>query len=125
LWGEIQKIQCCGIGIEINLSRLPGLKFMRTLWVCAISGGPYKFVPTVKGKCLFGLENAHKKFEISPEEFDAVAEELSNSLDHFSVPKKEKNEVLSVFASHKSEVDRGYFKANKIRVADIRCPFSG
>jgi hemoglobin len=23
-----------------NLARLPGLKFMRTLWVCNISGGP-------------------------------------------------------------------------------------
>ena len=23
-----------------NLTRLPGLKFMRTLWVCAVSGGP-------------------------------------------------------------------------------------
>ena len=27
-----------------NLGRLPGLKFMRTLWVCDVSGGPYQFV---------------------------------------------------------------------------------
>ena len=27
-----------------NLGRLPGLKFMRTLWVCDVSGGPFKFV---------------------------------------------------------------------------------
>lgn len=26
-----------------NLKRLPGLKFMRTLWVCNVSGGPFKF----------------------------------------------------------------------------------
>ena len=25
-----------------NLGRLPGLKFMRTLWVCNISGGPFQ-----------------------------------------------------------------------------------
>jgi hemoglobin len=25
-----------------NLERLPGLKFMRTLWVCDVSGGPFK-----------------------------------------------------------------------------------
>src|SRR6185503_18235572 len=25
-----------------NLKRLPGLKFMRTLWVCDVSGGPQK-----------------------------------------------------------------------------------
>src|SRR5262245_44020593 len=24
-----------------NLTRLPGLKFMRTLWVCNVSGGPF------------------------------------------------------------------------------------
>ncbi|MGQ0848207.1 MAG: group 1 truncated hemoglobin, partial [Actinomycetota bacterium] len=24
-----------------NLGRLPGLKFMRTLWVCNVSGGPF------------------------------------------------------------------------------------
>ena len=30
-----------------NLGRLPGLKFMRTLWVCEVSGGPFKFSPTV------------------------------------------------------------------------------
>jgi hemoglobin len=29
-----------------NLGRLPGLKFMRTLWVCDISGGPFKFQAT-------------------------------------------------------------------------------
>ncbi|TJV09676.1 MAG: group 1 truncated hemoglobin, partial [Mesorhizobium sp.] len=27
-----------------NLERLPGLKFMRTVWVCHVSGGPFKFV---------------------------------------------------------------------------------
>jgi hypothetical protein len=26
-----------------HLGMLPGLKFMRTLWVCEVSGGPHKF----------------------------------------------------------------------------------
>src|SRR5436305_5530584 len=26
-----------------SLDRLPGLKFMRTLWVCNVSGGPFPF----------------------------------------------------------------------------------
>src|SRR6187399_1964721 len=26
-----------------DLSRLPGLKFMRTLWVCNVSGGPFQY----------------------------------------------------------------------------------
>ena len=29
-----------------NLKRLPGLKFMRTLWVCNVSGGPFQFKAT-------------------------------------------------------------------------------
>jgi len=29
-----------------NLKRLPGLKFMRTLWVCNVSGGPFQFTAT-------------------------------------------------------------------------------
>ena len=28
-----------------NLGRLPGLKFMRTLWVCNVSGGPFSTRP--------------------------------------------------------------------------------
>ncbi|MFC5509966.1 hypothetical protein ACFPOU_02350 [Massilia jejuensis] len=36
-----------------NLNRLPGLKFMRTLWVCEITGGPFKFSPTKPGKTHF------------------------------------------------------------------------
>ena len=26
-----------------QLGRLPGLKFMRTLWVCNVAGGPFEF----------------------------------------------------------------------------------
>src|SRR4026209_258653 len=29
-----------------NLERLAGLKFMRTLWVAEVSGGPFKFTAT-------------------------------------------------------------------------------
>jgi hemoglobin len=104
-----------------QLSRLPGLKFMRTLWVCAISGGPFKYSPTVKGKCPFSLENAHQKLQISPYEFDAVAGELADSLDHFKVPLKEKNEVLSAFAAHKNEVNQGYFSASNLPTSEINC----
>ena len=91
-----------------NLNRLPGLKFMRTLWVCDVSGGPFKFVATKPGKTPLGLEEAHRKFKISPAEFDEVAAELGRTLDHFKVPKKEKAEVLAAFAAHKNEVTEGY-----------------
>jgi hemoglobin len=90
-----------------NLGRLPGLKFMRTLWVCDVSGGPYKFVATKPGATPLGLEEAHRDLRISPEEFDEVAAELGRTLDFFKVPKPEKTEVLAAFAAHKGEVTAG------------------
>jgi hemoglobin len=91
-----------------NLDRLPGLKFMRTLWVCQVTGGPFKFSPTKPGKTELGLEEAHRDLHISPEEFDEVAAELGRSLDFAKVPAREKGEVLSAFAAHKDEVTAGY-----------------
>jgi hemoglobin len=91
-----------------NLERLPGLKFMRTLWVCDVSGGPFKFSPTKPGSTPLGLEEAHRDLKISPAEFDEVAAELGRTLDFFKVPKKEKDEVLGAFAAHKNEVTAGY-----------------
>ncbi len=43
-----------------QLGRLPGLKFMRTLWVCAAAGGPMTYAGTRPGKTVMGLENAHQ-----------------------------------------------------------------
>jgi hemoglobin len=91
-----------------NLGRLPGLKFQRTLWVCDVSGGPQKFVATEPGKTPLGLEEAHREFKISPDEFDQVAAILAKTLDKFKVPKAEKDEVLGAFAAHKDEVTAGY-----------------
>jgi len=90
------------------LGRLPGLKFMRTLWVCEVTGGPFKFSPTKPGKTPLGLEEAHRDLHISPAEFDEVAAELGRSLDFAKVPAREKAEVLSAFAAHKDEVTAGY-----------------
>ena len=91
-----------------NLDRLPGLKFMRTLWVCEVTGGPFKFSPTRPGKTHLGLEEAHRNLKISPAEFDEVAAELGRSLDFAKVPPREKGEVLAAFAAHKNEVTAGY-----------------
>jgi hemoglobin len=91
-----------------NLTRLPGLKFMRTLWVCSVSGGPFQFTATKPGKTPLGLEEAHRDLRISPEEFDEVAAELGRTLDFAKVPQREKAEVLAAFAAHKDEVTAGY-----------------
>jgi len=96
-----------------SLDRLPGLKFMRTLWVCAVAGGPFKYTPTKPGTTEVGLEEAHRDLRILPEEFDEVAAELGRTLDFVKVPQREKEEVLAAFAAHKNEVTAGYMAAAK------------
>ncbi len=96
-----------------SLGRLPGLKFMRTLWVCNVSGGPYQFTATKPGTTPLGLEEAHRNLRISPAEFDEVAAELGRTLDFVKVPKREKAEVLAAFAAHKDEVTAGYVAVAK------------
>ena len=83
---------------------------MRTLWVCEVTGGPFKFSPTKPGKTHLGLEEAHRDLKISAEEFDEVAAELGRSLDFAKVPAPEKQEVLAAFAAHKKEVTAGSMK---------------
>jgi hemoglobin len=95
-----------------QLDRLPGLKFMRTLWVCNVAGGPFEYTPTEPGSTNLGLEEAHREFQIAPDEFDEVAAELGRSLDHFGVPEQEKGEVLAAFAAHKGEVTEGHMVAS-------------
>ena len=90
-----------------SIGRLPGLKFMRTLWLCNVAGGPFEYSPTVPGHDILGLEEAHRRLQIKPEEFDEVAAELGRSLDAFNVPETEKGEVLAAFAAHKGEVTEG------------------
>lgn len=91
-----------------NLGRLPGLKFMRTLWVCNVTGGPFEYTPVHPGSTILGLEEAHRDLRISPEEFDEVAAVLARTLDEFNVPAHEKDQVLGAFAAHKDEVTEGY-----------------
>jgi hemoglobin len=96
-----------------SLERLPGLKFMRTLWVCDVAGGPQQYVATEPGSTALGLEEAHRELRISPAEFDEVAAELARTLDFFEVPEQEKDEVLAAFAAHKGEVTEGYSQSRR------------
>jgi hemoglobin len=90
-----------------DLDRLPGLKFMRTLWLLNVAGGPFEYSATRPGSTTLGLEEAHRSLRITPAEFDEVAAVLARTLDEFKVPEKEKGEVLAAFAAHKGEVTEG------------------
>lgn len=96
-----------------SLDRLPGLKWMRTLWVADVTGGPYKFVATRPGSTPLGLEEAHRRLHISSSEFDEVARVLAETLTAAKVPTKEKQEVLDAFAAHKNEVVQGSRRIRK------------
>lgn len=104
-------------------ARLSGLKWMRTLWVADISGGPYQFVSTVPEACPLSLEGAHAKFKISPAEFDEVAAELGRSLTHFGIKSPEKDEALAAFRNHKNDINIGFKLAHKQAAAKPQCPF--
>ena len=55
--------------------QLPGLKFMRTLWLCQQAGGPFEYTGKEMGE-------AHKDLHITSEEFDEVGAEIARALDH-------------------------------------------
>ena len=77
--------------------QLPGLKFMRTLWICAATGGPF----TYTGK---DMAEAHKDLHITSEEFDEVGAEIAGALEHFKVPDALTQQVIAAIVAHKDEV---------------------
>ena len=96
-----------------QLERLPGLKWLRILWVSEITGGPYKFQRSDLNPCPFSdkknknmldLQEAHCRFRITSDEFDQVVLELKNAMNEFDIPKREHNEILDAFLAHKDEV---------------------
>lgn len=81
-------------------SRLPGLKFLRTLWLCAIAGGPFEYTG-------LPLDDAHFDLQLSSSDFEQVSAVLADALEHFNVPPREKAEVLGAFEAHKPQVTAG------------------
>jgi len=66
---------------------IPQLKSLLVEFVCMATGGPCHY----SGR---DMETSHAGMEIVEEEFTALVEDLSATLDKFKVPAKEKNELL-------------------------------
>jgi hemoglobin len=66
-------------------------------FVSMASGGPLKY----KGR---DMKTTHANMAITSAEFDALAGDLAASLDHFKVPAKEKNELLTAVAGTKKDI---------------------
>jgi hemoglobin len=78
-------------------ARLPGLKFMRTLWVASLAGGPFDYTG-------LPLDEAHQEFHLTAEEFNEVGAEIVRALDYYQVPEREKQELVAAYMTAMPEV---------------------
>ena len=82
---------------EAAATRLPGLKFMRTLWVAALTGGPFEYTG-------LPLSQAHTRFRLTSDDFDEVGAEIVRALDFYGVPEREKKQLVDAYMLSKPDV---------------------
>lgn len=68
-----------------------------TQFICANTGGPHKYTGG-------NMKTVHTGMKITNAEFDAAAEDLAASLDHFGVKRKEKDELMKIVASTRKDI---------------------
>ena len=78
-------------------TRLPGLKFGRTLWIAAVAGGPFVYTG-------LPLHEAHLEFHLTAEEFAEVGKEIVSALDFYEVPDREQQELVAAYQTAMSDV---------------------
>ena len=78
-------------------TRLPGLKVMRTVWIAALTGGPFTYTG-------LPLSEAHTRFRLTSEEFDEVGAEIVRALDYYKVPEREKKQLVDAYMLSKPDV---------------------
>ena len=78
-------------------TRLPGLKFGRTLWIAAVAGGPFEYTG-------LPLKEAHGEFNLTAEEFAEVGAEIVRALNYYKVPKREQQELVAAYRASMSDV---------------------
>ena len=93
-----------------QLDRLPGLKFMRTLWVCNVSGGPFEYVGHAPRQHAPVWRRRTSLLQI-PHRGVRRRGGCSAGPDprqRRAFRERERDEVLAAFAAHKGEVTEGY-----------------
>lgn len=78
-------------------TRLPGLKFMRTMWVASMVGGPVKFTG-------LPLEQAHDRFDLTATQFNEVGKEIVKALQFFNVAQADIDQLVCIYGTSMSEV---------------------
>ena len=74
-----------------------GLKFQVTALVCQVTGGPQQYT----GR---SMKEAHKHLNITEEQWQAMAADFKQTLDHFKVPEKEQNELFTIIGTTKADI---------------------
>ena len=78
-------------------TRLPGLKFGRTLWMAAAAGGPFAYTG-------LPLDEAHAGFHLTADEFAEVGAEIVRALDYYGVPQAEQQELVVAYSASMPDV---------------------
>src|SRR6476660_3238374 len=69
-----------------------GFKYLVTEMVCWASGGPQRYTGRT-------MANSHRHLNITPREWDAFLDDLRQTLDKFSVPAGEQDELRAIVQS--------------------------
>lgn len=85
--------------IDQARKRVPaaGLKFHVTTLVCEVTGGPCTYV----GR---DMKSSHAHLNISDKEWDAMVADFKVTLDKFTVPAKEQEELIAIVATTKTDI---------------------
>lgn len=78
-------------------TRLPGLKFLRTMWISAMVGGPIKYTGQP-------LEQAHDRFNMTPAEFAEVGKEIVTALQAAGVAQADIDQAVCIYQTSMDEV---------------------
>ena len=78
-------------------TRLPGLKFLRTVWIASMVGGPIKYTGQP-------LERAHDRFNMTPTEFAEVGSEIVKALQAAGVAQADIDQAVCIYQTSMDEV---------------------
>ena len=78
-------------------TRLPGLKFLRTMWIASMVGGPIKYTG-------LPLEQAHDQFNMTSAEFAEVGAEIVRALQFFNVAQSDIDQLVCIYQTSMGEV---------------------
>ena len=78
-------------------TRLPGLKFGRTMWISAMVGGPIKYTG-------LPLEQAHDRFNMTPTEFAEVGSEIVKALQAAGVAQADIDQTVCIYQTSMGDV---------------------